>query len=55
MGPALDEARRPYQHAYHMVGQALFQTFGMYRLLWPRRRLLHQAGKPLQAARRAAG
>jgi serine/threonine protein kinase len=47
LGPALDEARRPYQQAYHMVGQALFQTFGMYRLLWPRRRLLNQSGRNL--------
>ena len=45
LGPALDEARRPFQQTYHMVGQALYQTFGMYRLLWPRRRLLQQSAR----------
>ena len=47
MGPALEEVRRPHQQAYHMVGKAHYQTFGMYRLLWPRRRLLHQSARNL--------
>jgi hypothetical protein len=47
LGPALDEARRPHQEAYHMVGQALYQAFGMYRVLWPRRRLLTQSARNL--------
>src|SRR5205085_8042082 len=47
LGPALDEARRPHQQVYHMVGRALYQTFGMYRVLWPRRRLLEQAARNL--------
>jgi serine/threonine protein kinase len=48
LGPALDQMHRASgQQAYHMVGQALYQTFGMYRLLWPRRRLLQQSARNL--------
>ncbi len=47
LGPALDEARRPFQQVYHMVGQATYQTFGCYRLTWPRRRLLQQSAHNL--------
>ncbi len=47
MGPALDEVRRPHQQAFHMVGQAHFQTFGMHRLLWPRRQLMQCAARNL--------
>ncbi len=47
LGPALDQARRPFQQAYHMIGRAHYQSFGLYRVVWPRRRLLHHSARNL--------
>src|SRR5262249_54783945 len=40
MGAALDEGHRAQQQTYQRVGQAAYQSFGMYRISWPRRHLI---------------
>jgi serine/threonine protein kinase len=47
LGAALDAARKPHQQTFHTVGRAAYQTFGMQRLLWPRRQLLKQSARNL--------
>lgn len=47
LGPALDEAHRSQQQAYYKVGQAAYQSVGMYRISWPRRSLVARSARNL--------
>lgn len=45
LGVALDETRRANRAFYPLVGQAVYQSIGLYRVLWPRRQILQQAAR----------
>lgn len=47
LGKALDNQRQGNLDLARPVGHTRFQNFGMYRITWPRRRLLTQAGRGL--------
>jgi hypothetical protein len=42
-----DEGRPDYVKAFDLVGRAVFQSFGLHRIYWPRRRLREQAARNL--------
>src|SRR5207244_8868315 len=41
------ESARRSRWSDNNSGDTIFQTFGLHRIFWPRRRLLHQAGQNL--------
>ncbi|MBI3410471.1 MAG: protein kinase [Planctomycetes bacterium] len=47
LGIGADSERCERFNSSALLGQAVFQTFGMYRICWPRRRLLNQAANRL--------